>query len=322
VTVNRSGGSSSGDAVPRGVTPKGRFVLFSSNAHDLVARQTPVRASELYLRNMVAGTTRLVSAAAGGAPANGAGATFGALSDDAHTVCFESRATNLVAGPARGTQVYCKDLISGRVGRLGAGRRHVPPAHGVVAGSISMSGDARYVAVASASDNLLPGGTSGRPQAFVFDRATRRILRANETAGGRIVRGDSIDGIMHPRIDAAGNRIVMWGADGRELVKSLPFGRLRIAGHTDMGDAALMPRGDRLAYARRIDGVEQVVLVDLATLRRKIVSITAEGAPGNGASSTVSTGEDGTVTFQSQATDLPGAPTGPPGAIQVYFWAP
>jgi hypothetical protein len=322
VTVNRLGGPSNGDGVPLGVTPKGRFVLFMSNAHDLVRRPTPAHASELYLRNTIAGTTRLVSAAADGAPANGAGATAGALSDDAHTVCFESRATNLVAGWARGTQVYCKNLISGRVRRLGAGRRHVPPAQGVVAGSISMSGDARYVAVASASDNLLPGGASGRPQAFVFDRAKRRILRANETAGGRIVRGDSYNGIMHPRIDAAGNRIVMWGAEGRELVKTLPFGRLQVTGHSDMGDAALMPRGDRLAYTRRIDGIEEVVLVDLATMRRKVVSITADGTPGNQASSIVSTGEDGTVTFQSLATDLPGAPIAPLPVMEVYFWEP
>jgi hypothetical protein len=97
------------------VTPDGAYVLFSSAATDLVADTTT--ASQVFLRDLAAGTTELVSVNTAGDVANNySGSLNGGygsgLSSDARYVAFNSYATNLTAIDANSTyDVFARDMI-------------------------------------------------------------------------------------------------------------------------------------------------------------------------------------------------------------------
>ena len=78
----------------------GRFVAFSSTAGNLVAGDTNGE-QDVFVHDRNAGTTTRVSVATGGTQENAA-SWFPAISADGHTVAFESRASNLVAGDTNG----------------------------------------------------------------------------------------------------------------------------------------------------------------------------------------------------------------------------
>jgi TolB protein len=73
----------------------------------------------VFVHDLRTGTTTLVSAAADGGPADGQ--SFGAsLSSNGQMVAFDSTATNLVpGGSAGGTQVFVRNLRTGRTQLVG-----------------------------------------------------------------------------------------------------------------------------------------------------------------------------------------------------------
>src|SRR5687768_15225803 len=82
------------------VSADGRFVVFQSDASNLTADIDANAATDIFVRDLVNGTTALVSVATGVA-ATGNGSSFStnvAISADGRYVAFESEATNLVAG--------------------------------------------------------------------------------------------------------------------------------------------------------------------------------------------------------------------------------
>ena len=140
------------------ISASGQFVVFGSFATDLVAGDTNLR-QDVFVRDMVAGTTRLVSGATDGVVglpgASSLSGLSGAreISDDGRYIVFNSFATNLVAGLTSGMQqVYVKDMTTGAVVRasvndLGeAGNRHSQQP--------AISGDGQVVAFQSGSTNL------------------------------------------------------------------------------------------------------------------------------------------------------------------------
>src|SRR6185503_4952334 len=93
-SVNASGaGVLKGGAYPA-LSHDGRFVAFGSEARELVSGDTN-RTWDIFVRDLVAGTTERVSVAGGGAEANNASLSP-CISADGRFVAFESLATNLV----------------------------------------------------------------------------------------------------------------------------------------------------------------------------------------------------------------------------------
>lgn len=97
-----------GDSAVVRLSPGGRYVVFTSEAGDLVAGDTNQK-RDVFLRDRQSGTTELISKAWGqSVPANGA-SEGGTLTPDGRYVVFESEADNLVspelfptaAGPGR-----------------------------------------------------------------------------------------------------------------------------------------------------------------------------------------------------------------------------
>jgi Tol biopolymer transport system component len=149
----------------------GRFVVFGSFATDLVAGDTNLR-QDVFVRDMVTGTTRLVSGATEGVVGLPAASSLSGLSgareisDDGRFVVFNSFATNLVAGATNGTQhVYVKDMTTGAVVRASVNDAGEPGNR--ASQQPAISGDGRVVAFQSFATNFTSSPLFSTPQIFV-----------------------------------------------------------------------------------------------------------------------------------------------------------
>lgn len=143
VSVNSAGtGPGNGESLVSAISGNGRYVVFESDATDLVANDNNgVR--DIFVRDLTANTTTRVSVGAGGAQANGASFAFGSttISDDGRFVVFESDASNLVTGDTNGVgDVFVRDTVSGTTDRLSITSASGQPATISTEGAVSRDG--------------------------------------------------------------------------------------------------------------------------------------------------------------------------------------
>lgn len=208
------------------VSADGRYVAFASTASNLVPAD-PNQVSdpsnpapmEIYLRDTVAGTTRLVSVAKDGAAANG-NSRWPMITDDGRFVTFSSTATNLVqidtntaSDPLfRGEDVYLRDLVAGTTELISVGPRGLPAA-GASFGFASMTPDGRSVAFFSQAPDLVPNDSDRVQDVFVRDRVTGTTDRVSISATG----GEPNNSSIRPSISADG-RYVAFGSTATNLI--------------------------------------------------------------------------------------------------------
>jgi Tol biopolymer transport system component len=108
--TGRSGGNA--NSLPKGISTNGEWVLFESFANNLVPGDTN-NAADVFVRDVVKGTTLLVSASTNGAVGNGTSKNA-VLSPDGRYVAFASLASNLVPDDTNRLQdVFVRDLQTG-----------------------------------------------------------------------------------------------------------------------------------------------------------------------------------------------------------------
>jgi len=182
VSVNLSGmGGGNGNSWPQGISTNGQYVLFESVASDLVANDTN-NASDVFVRDLLNGTTMLASASLYGGIANGVSRNSG-MTPDGRYVAFVSAATNLVAGDTNKiTDVFVRDLQSSTTTLVSIGATST---NSTVLTSSSESPvitpDGRYVAFSSTATNLMPGVTTAG-EIYVRDLTTAQTKRASVNA--------------------------------------------------------------------------------------------------------------------------------------------
>ncbi len=177
VSVTKTGGASAIGSRDPSVSADGRYVVFSSFASDLADGDTNGFVMDVYVRDMLTSSTRLVSVSSAGAvgdKASGLSGLPGAheISDDGRYVVFSSFATNLLAEPYTGNQqqIYVKDMSTGAVSRTSLNE-----ATGATAGDRpsswpAISGNGQFVAFGSIATNLTTPPASGTfHQVFVRD---------------------------------------------------------------------------------------------------------------------------------------------------------
>src|SRR5262249_48322550 len=98
------------------ISSDGRFVAFTSYATNLVPNDTNNEA-DIFLRDLVAGTTIRVSTSSTGEQANKL-STRPSLTRDGSKVAFQSLATNLASNDTGFWDVFVKDVVSGTVTRV------------------------------------------------------------------------------------------------------------------------------------------------------------------------------------------------------------
>jgi hypothetical protein len=197
----KSNGASS-DMTGPAISADGRYVAFPSMGTNLDAADTDTF-NDVYVRDVIANTTTLVSRATGAAGVKSNSGSAGAsVSGDGRHVAFGSFATNLDPAATNGSGVYVRDLATDTTTLVSRGPGATGPAGD--GGSWdgegpSISGDGRFVAFASNSTNLHPDDTSGDSDVFVRDVTSNTNVLVSRSA----VAGAEATG-FEPSISADG----------------------------------------------------------------------------------------------------------------------
>jgi Tol biopolymer transport system component len=175
-TSPASGGS--GESVVPSISDDGRYVVFSSNAGNIVSGDAS-GAYNVFVKDLTSGKTTLVSTVGSTIQGNGGPD----ISDDGRYVTFSSLGSNLVPEDTNGKyDIFVKDLASGEVTRVSTGSSGVQ-GNGY-SFSPNISGDGRYVAFFSHASNLVPGDTNGSSDIFLRDLLSMGITRVSTDSSG------------------------------------------------------------------------------------------------------------------------------------------
>ena len=271
-TGTGSGNARSGDFGLYRITPDGRYVLFYSEATDIVPLGA-TRTQDIFVRDLQTGQTKMVSVNMTGTPSTGV-TRFGLISDNGRFVAFTGFANNLVSNDTNTSpDVFLRDMESGTTKLVSLNAAGT--ASGALGGSelIDMSPDARFILFSSHAKDLTshPDGNDLGTDIYVRDVVNNitKLVTVN-TAG-----------------TASGNATSFGGkisADGRYVVFT-----------SDAGDLVANDTNTRDVFIR-----------DLQTNTTKRVSTNAAGSGGgNGESSGGVIDKGGRfVVFETRATDL------------------
>ena len=177
------------------ISADGRFVAFASDAANLDPDDTET-ATDLFVRDVEAATTTLVSRATGADGVNGNGTVFSSrsisISSDGRYVAYSSSASNLHPDDMDGIEdVFVRDratntttLVSRAAGAAGAkGDR--------ASLSARVSADGRFVVFVSAATNLHPDDSDLQFDVFVRDMQAHTTTLVSRAAGAA---GEKSDG--------------------------------------------------------------------------------------------------------------------------------
>jgi Tol biopolymer transport system component len=162
----------------------GRIVVFATAATNVVPGDTN-GVSDVFVRDVVAGTTRLVSARPDGRPGTGA-SDLPDLTADGTRVVFQSSAPDLVEGDttaASDVVLHRLDTGTSSIVSLDGDGKQVPGATGP-----RISADGRVVSFGT-SAALLPDDTNGAADGHVRELATGVVERVTIGSDGRQGRG-------------------------------------------------------------------------------------------------------------------------------------
>jgi Tol biopolymer transport system component len=207
VSVTTTGHQANGNSYGRSLSADGRFVVFDSEASNLVYRATGGPFG-VFVRDRVAHTTRLISLSTSGVPANDLSFDE-SISADGRYVAFVSFASNLVAGAKGGLFVRDRVAHTTHLVSLAPDGR---PADGEFEGP-SISAHGRFVAFVADASDLTGRATDETYNVFVRDRARHTTRLISVRSGGRPPKDDS----FQPSISAAG-RYVAFTSGASHLV--------------------------------------------------------------------------------------------------------
>jgi uncharacterized repeat protein (TIGR01451 family) len=176
------------------ISADGRFVAFVSFADNLVAEDTN-QVADVFVRDRLTGSTERVSVTAKEREGNdhsGITSERVGISDDGRFVAFDSEATNLARGDSNANaEVFVRDRVTGDTELISRGLDGEP----ATGNSPSISGDGRFVAFISSSQNLV----AGHPEfdisdhAYVYDRQTQLFERVDVDSAGVLGSGGIIN---------------------------------------------------------------------------------------------------------------------------------
>lgn len=145
-----SGNARSGDFNRYRITPDGRYVLFFSQATDLL----PNSGFDIFVRDLLTATTTLVSVGVNGSDAIGI-SSFGLISDNGRYVAFTSHAHNLVDIPTpNGPAVYVRDMQTSTTKLVSINAAGTAGSFGI-SELIDMSPDGRFITFSGTSTDLI-----------------------------------------------------------------------------------------------------------------------------------------------------------------------
>jgi hypothetical protein len=195
VSVNTAGTAGGGDdSFPCAISTNGQFVVFQSDATNLVAGNTE-GPNNVFVRDTVNNTTTAVSIATNGGFGND-DSRDASMTPDGRYVAFVSSATNLTQGDTNGIDdVFVRDLKAGVTTLVSVGAQAFGGTNNylLTSGSSSeepiLSADGRYVAFFSSAVGLAPSATNSGE---VYLRDLTQGTTAWVSANARTVNSNAV----------------------------------------------------------------------------------------------------------------------------------
>jgi hypothetical protein len=335
-------GSGNNGSAAASVSADGRYVVFESQASDLVAGDTNGK-WDVFLRDLQTGTTTLVSVNRTGTGGGNGDSGLASVSADGRYVAFVSAATDLVAGVTdtnAARDVFVRDMLPGGTTEL--------VSVSTVAGKTgdkestwpAISGDGRVVAFLSEATNLTAADGNGLRDVFArdiqADVTTLVSVNRTGTGGGNGVSGPEIGDNSPPDITPDGNYVAFESMAG-DLVASDVNSSMDVfvrdlaaqkttlvsanmansgAGNNISGGPSMSANGQFIAFVSKATNLASndtnpsytfdVFVRDVAAQKTTLVSVNSSGTSGpTGTSYGPSISADGrVVAFMSTVPDL------------------
>jgi Tol biopolymer transport system component len=272
VSVNSNGNQANSSSHYSSISGDGRYIAFQSSASNLVADDTNGR-SDIFLHDRETSTTTRVSVNSNGNQANGY-SKYPNISSDGRYVVFSSDASNLVSGDTNGKRdIFIHDTQTSetKLINLNIDGSEITDIY-YYNNNISLSANARYLAVRATTKTVVNGKNISRYEVLVYDHQTDKTERVSVDSNGNLADKYS----EYPRISADG-RYVAFQSNATNLV----------AGDTN--------------------AISDIFVHDRQTDEIKRVSVNSNGNQGNDSSRYPTISGDGRyVAFISDANNLVG----------------
>lgn len=280
VSADSQGNPGNGSSNNPAISANGRYVVYHSDAGNLVAGDTN-NSTDIFHYDRKTGITSRISVASQGQGSDSS--VDPRINSNGRYVVYSSAATNLVEGDTNVRyDIFLFDTKTGATGRVSVDSLGVQGNGGSFTPSISANG--RYIVYESEANNLVKGDNNLSRDIFLYDR---------KTGATRIV---SVDGQGNP--GNAGSYSARISANGRYVVY-----------HSDAGN--LVP-GDT-------NSAPDVFLFDRKTGATTRISVHKSGAQGNGGSFSGHISANGRwVTYSSDAGNLVDGDTNAKSDIFLY----
>jgi hypothetical protein len=146
-----------------GLSPQGRFVLFTSGSPNLVPNDTNHR-RDVFVRDLATGTTRRVNVSSSGRQANRSSLGVG-ISSGGRDCMFTSAATDLVAHDRNGDRdLFVRDRVRGTTSRVNVSTSGLE-SNGLLR-AWALAAEGRWVAFDSDATNLVGSDTNAAADVF------------------------------------------------------------------------------------------------------------------------------------------------------------
>lgn len=165
------------------ISPDGNFVAFESSATNLIPSDTN-GVSDVFVRDLNAGTTDIVSISSTGEQGNRA-AMNPSVSSDGKFIAFWSLSSNLVPDDTNDAfDIFVRDVTNGTTERDSVSTAGDQSNNGSPFPSISANG--RYVTFTSYAENLVADDNNGKADVFLRDRVGAPINQSLTPNSGNI----------------------------------------------------------------------------------------------------------------------------------------
>jgi len=210
VSINSFGEGGNLSSFNPSVSGDGRFVVFESNATNLVEGDSN-NATDIFVRDTLTATTTQISVDSFGNPGNAASVNP-SISADGRFIVFESDATNLVAGDTNNVRdIFLRDALTGTTTQIST--NSLGNTGNLSSFNPVISADGRFIAFDSFAANLVEGDTNNTRDVFVRDGETGVVSLVSADSSGNEGNSSSIT----PSISADG-RFIAFDSSATNLI--------------------------------------------------------------------------------------------------------
>ncbi len=285
VSVNTSGvGGGNEDSNFPTISSNGQFIAFESRASNLVPGDTN-NAMDVFLRDLVSGTTSLVSVNTNGTTSP-RGSRYPILSANGQRIVFEGGGSDLVTNdfnpPAGATFVrdlFMRDLPTGTTTLLTVNASGTGSArsrfNNTISEEASISADGRYVAFYSGATNLVADFPSRSQDIFIRDIDGASTIWASAGVSEILTNFSAGHYTLSPQMSSDGNTVVFQARDSLHAQPPVLIAFDRISGTSTLlatnvayeSTRKISANGQFVAY----QSGHEVWLADLTTGTQELV---------------------------------------------------